>query len=83
MTKEEYKRLVIVIGVLVAYVLCMYLIGFLISTVALLYALVTLFSYEKKLPIWKKALFSAAVTGAIWFIFRNLLTVMLPSGILF
>ena len=89
--KEDYKpavkkggwaRLAKIVIVFILYTIALKLIGFLISTPFMMYALVALFSYEKKIPVWKNALFSIAVSGVIWFVFVKLLTVMLPAGTL-
>ena len=80
--KEGWGRLIKVILVFVIYTIALKLIGFLFTTPFLIYALVALFSYEKKIPVWKNALFSISVSLIIWFVFVKLLTVMLPGGIL-
>lgn len=80
--KEGWARLVKVVIVFILYTIALKLVGFLISTPFMMYALVALFSYEKKIPIWKNALFSVGVSAVIWFVFVKMLTVMLPGGIL-
>ncbi|MBS6642430.1 MAG: tripartite tricarboxylate transporter TctB family protein [Clostridiaceae bacterium] len=80
--KGGWARLAKIVIVFILYTIALKLIGFLISTPFMMYALVALFSYEKKIPVWKNALFSIAVSGVIWFVFVKLLTVMLPAGTL-
>lgn len=83
LSSEEVKRLGLVLAILIGYGILLCLIGFYISSIPALYALITVFAYEKKIAFWKKLLFSFVVTAVAWFIFQNLLKVMLPSGIFF
>ena len=59
--KGGWARLAKIVIVFILYTIALKLIGFLISTPFMMYALVALFSYEKKIPVWKNALFSIAV----------------------
>lgn len=83
-TKAQFIRLVTVIGVVLAYIVGLHLIGFIIPTLAEAFALCTMFAKGKtELALWKRLLFAALVTGILYVSFEVLLKMPLPAGILF
>lgn len=77
------KRLGIIFGVLLAYVVAMNFIGFLVPSIAVLYVLATMFSADSPKPWWQKLIYAVAITLAIYLLFRNVLNLKLPSNQLF
>lgn len=81
--KEQTKRLALVIGVILAYIIAMDLIGFLIPTFVTAFLLCTMFAKGKTdVALWKRLLFAALVDGIIYVSFTVLLNMQLPQGIL-
>ena len=80
--KEEWINLGKVSLVFAAYVVCMKLLGFLVSTVVFLFVLSTLFLRGKKASILVRVVYSVVCSGAIYYIFRILLKLPLPTGLL-
>ena len=72
----------IVFGILlcIAYIILMYVFGFIISTLLVLAGLLTLFGERHPVKI---TLISICTTTFFYFIFARLLMVVFPSGILF
>ena len=82
--REQLKRLGLVVGLLLAYIIAMDLIGFLIPTFIVAFLLCTMFARGKtNVALWKRLLFAALLDGAIYAGFTLLLNMQLPSGILF
>ena len=83
MTKEQWKRLGILLGVLVVYALLMYFFGFLPSTIVALFVICTLFAGETKVHIVVRILYAVILGVAVWYLLQEAFMVPLPSGILF
>ena len=80
----QLRRLGLIVCVVLAYIILMYLIGFIIPTLLASFALSTMFAkVNTVVPAWKRAVFSIAITAAIYVSFGMLLSMKLPSGILF
>jgi len=77
------KRLITLLGVLILYILLLYLVGFLPASPVMLYAVVTLLAGETKVSPLRKILFSVLMTAIVWLFFEKALTILLPAGILF
>ena len=82
-SREEAKRLGLISVVFIFCVISMKYLGFLITSPLVLYALVKMFSYGKRIKWYKKALFSIIMTILIWVLFDQILSVILPPGKLF
>ena len=82
-TKEQWITVGILLGTLVAYMLLLYLVGFLVSTPPMLFALVYLLNGRKKPKVVKTIIFAVVMTAIVFLVFRYVLSVMLPMGILF
>lgn len=52
--------------------------GFLISTAVLLFLLCGLFTLGRQVAWWKRLAFTVLTTGAVWYLFVEVLSVMLP-----
>ena len=82
--EQQLKRLGLVIAVLLGYIIAMNLIGFIIPTFVVAFALCTMFAKGKTdVMLWKRLLFAALVYGIIYVCFSFLLNMQLPKGILF
>ena len=80
--KKENLRVWITIGITLVYVICLQAIGFVVSSVAFLFGLGAYFrAYEKSKIAF--VIIPFAVVGILYFIFHNLLHVVLPAGLLF
>lgn len=82
LTREEWKRLLILFGVLCAYILVIYLLGFVIATCALLYVVSRMFAEGKNVKKLSCIIFAVATTAIIYFAFRYGLKVYLPNGLI-
>ncbi|NDL67810.1 tripartite tricarboxylate transporter TctB family protein [Anaerotalea alkaliphila] len=80
LTKEGWKRLGIIFGVLSAYTMGLVVLGFLWVTPFMLFVLIGMLSGEQKVPRVKKAVISVAVTFALYFVFAKGFSVGLPAG---
>ena len=80
---QGWKKLGIAFGLMIAYTLALKYVGFVISTLVFLYFAITMLAGEEKVAVWKKLLYSVIVTGLTWYIFQQILSMNLPSGILF
>lgn len=79
----EIKRFLLIIGVIAAYVLLLWAIGFVIPTFLVVMILCLMFGREEKIAIWKAALYAAVITGIVYVAFTMLLHLRLPVGVLF
>ncbi|MDD4843250.1 MAG: tripartite tricarboxylate transporter TctB family protein [Anaerotignum sp.] len=74
------KRVMISVIGLVAYVASLYILGFIVSTVIMLFAFIQWFSKGK---LWKNALISVVTTLLIYCVFRFLLNVPVNFGLFY
>ena len=77
------RRLALIFGVVLVYCIAMTYLGFVVPTIAVLFALATMFSEETEVPWWHKLLYAAAITLAIYLLFHNVLNLKLPENQLF
>ena len=82
-TKSQWITVGILLVTLVAYVGLIYLVGFAIATPPALFAFVYLLRGRKLPNVLKTVFFSVVMTAIIFIVFRYVLNVMLPMGILF
>lgn len=82
MTKPQFKKMLIILGVLLMYLVLMWAIGYFIPTLVALFALCTLFSAGDNVAWWKRLVFSAAITVVLLLLFRYVLSLKLPTGML-
>ena len=83
LSAQGWKKLGMAFGVMIAYTLALKYIGFVVSTLVFLYVVVTMLAGEEKVAVWKKILYSVVVTGLAWLVFQRVLSMNLPTGILF
>ena len=78
-TKAQFKRLCIIVLVLIAYCASMFCFGFLVPSAIFLFITSTMFS-TNKVSLWKRVLFSVVLTVSIYFLFTEVLVMKLPVG---
>ena len=85
--KEGIKRFLAIWGVMILYVLGMYLIGFPIPTVAILFVMCMMFGndpeHNLKIGPVKAVVYAVIVTAVLYGLFSMILRLRLPVGILF
>lgn len=81
--KEQWKRLWTLFILFALYALGLWLVGFIIATIIILFILSTLFSEEVYTALWKRIVFSVVVTAIVFFLFEKGLSLLLPNGIIF
>ncbi len=77
---EMLKRLGMIAGIVLVYVIAMDLIGFMIPTIAVLFVLCTMFSEGMQVPRWKRLVFAIVISILIYFAFEKLMVLRLPRG---
>jgi len=73
-------RVYITMGILVVYLILMNMIGFVVTSLVLIFGLFTWFS---DIPLMKRAIFSFAIVGIVYGVFNYALNVPFRFGILF
>ena len=73
------RNFLIMVGLMAAYVLLMWLLGFIISSVAIVVAFTLILKAKK--PVWVIIGFTVVIV-ALYYVFRNYLYVFLPRGLL-
>ncbi|WP_372714438.1 tripartite tricarboxylate transporter TctB family protein [Ilyobacter sp.] len=76
---SDMKKSLMGMGLIVLYVICMTVIGYLVSTVVFCYIFLHLFKVKKMLT---KVLIAVIFSSAVYFIFSNLFLINLPRGFL-
>ena len=80
--KEEVKRFISIILVIAAYIVLMWLFGFLVPTLLVVCLLCFMFAEGKNIPKWQPIVYSIIVTGALYVAFVYMLKLRLPVGTL-
>lgn len=80
--KKENLRVWITVGITLLYVIAVKAIGFVVSSIAFLFVLNTYFRVHQKSKV-AFVIIPFAVVVVLYFIFHNLLHVVLPAGLLF
>ena len=80
LTKEQWKKLLIMFAVFVGFWLGLKYLGFLITVPVILFLLSTIMAKGQAVPWWHKALFAALTTAVFFVLFRVILKVRLPEG---
>lgn len=83
LSKDGWKRLIFIASLLIAYALGLMYFGFLITTPFMAFALINMFSGEKRISILIGVVSSMIITTSIYLLFSVGFNVMLPPGILF
>lgn len=80
LTSSDQIRVYITMAALVGYFICMNVIGFMVSTVIMLYGFITWFSTYKFI---QRIMFSVVITATVYSVFNYVLKVPFRFGILF
>lgn len=80
LTGAQWKRLFSLFLAFCGYVLLIWLLGFLLATMVMLFVVSTMFAKGKGIPTVQRVIYSVVMTVLIYVIFRYGLKVLLPSG---
>lgn len=80
--KDSYKPVLMTLGLMVAYVFLIPIVGFLITTILYIFLQMMILSHKTTRKIWLFALVSIVSSVLIYYVFRNVFYVMLPTGIM-
>ena len=80
---QEFKKILLLMGIFVIYTLALKYIGFLISSPFLMFVLIRLLRGDSKTTFVADLIISVAFPTVIYFAFVYLLEIMLPAGMLF
>lgn len=80
MWNEGTRRVYLSMAILVVYVAVLSVVGFILSSVVMLFVFIQWFS---KMKIWKSLLISVIVTLAIYFVFKLVLNVPVGFGLFY
>ncbi|MGH2316393.1 tripartite tricarboxylate transporter TctB family protein [Planococcus sp. SE5232] len=80
--KRSYKPVLISLGLMIGYVILLPYIGFLIMTVIYIFLQMLILSHITHRKIWLFLLISIVTSATIYYLFRNVFYVMLPTGII-
>ena len=82
-TPAAMTRGTVMFGLLVAYSLALWLLGYYIATPLMVFAFYHTIAGPERRVWWRGALYALAVTGGLYLVFAELLNTLLPTGILF
>jgi hypothetical protein len=80
--KKENLRVWITMGITLVYIICIKTIGFVVSSIVFQFGINYYFKVQEKSKVCFFVL-PFAVVAALYYVFHNLLHVVLPAGILF
>ncbi|MDO4619506.1 MAG: tripartite tricarboxylate transporter TctB family protein [Lachnospiraceae bacterium] len=80
---KEWKRAILLFAIFVGYAAAIIVVGFLISSIAMLFVCCTLFAGEKMPPLIVRILYAVILGSGIWYVLGEVFKVTLPSGMLF
>lgn len=83
LSAKEWKRLAVLFSLFAAYTAGLILLGFLISSVVMLFVTCTLFMGENKVALWVRAVYSLVLGVGVWYLLKTVFAVSLPTGLLF
>ena len=79
-TDRGWKRVALMFAILIGYVVAMYWLGYIISTLAAVPLMVWAMSEGRRLSSVMLAIFSIVTTAVLWFVFEYIIMVPLPFG---
>lgn len=79
----DFRIVIFTLGLLFAYVAVLTKLGFLIATAIYLFIQLCLFENEWKQRIGRNILVAVITSAGIYFLFRNVFSLMLPTGTIF
>lgn len=77
---QEIKRFLTIIGVIAAYIVLMWAVGFAIPTFLMVLVMCLMFGKDVKTPVWQAAIYALVVTGILYVVFVMALHLRLPVG---
>lgn len=77
---ENKKNFIVVFGMIVSYIIVMYLLGFILSSIIFAIAVAAYFKYKHLIGF---SIGAAIVFTGVYYVFVKLLYIFLPSGLLF
>lgn len=80
--KKSYKPVIITLGLMVAYIALIPYVGFLIMTAVYMFVQMLILSHVTNRRIWLFLIISVVTSAVIYYLFRNVFYVMLPTGII-
>lgn len=80
--KRSYKPVLITLALMIGYLVLMPYIGFLIMTAVYMFVQMLILSHVTNRKIWLFILVSVITSATIYYLFRNVFYVMLPTGII-
>lgn len=80
--QDSYKPVIMTLLLMVVYVILMPIVGFLITTILYIFLQMMILSHKTTRKIWLFALVSIVSSIIIYYVFRNVFYVMLPTGIM-
>lgn len=80
--KDSYRPVILTLLLMLAYVVLIPVIGFLITTILYIFLQMMILSDKTTRKIWLFALVSIVSSVVIYYVFRNVFYVMLPTGIM-
>ncbi len=81
--KSQWGRLFLLYGIFIVYAVLVWLLGFMYPSILMLFITCTLFSGQKKIPLWIRIVYAVVLSVAITYAFQRLFAVPMPKGILF
>lgn len=79
-SKRDYLRLIGLWLVLVLYVLAVKRLGYILSSLVLMFVMTTLLSDQNKPKLWKRILFSVVMVAVTYSLFSYIIKIPLPKG---
>jgi len=80
---EQWKRGLTMGALFIAYALGLWLTGFYVATLVMVYAFYHVIAGPERRVFWRGAVYALAVTGGVHLVFAMALNAFLPRGILF
>jgi len=77
---EEIKRFLLIIGLIAAYIVLMWAVGFTIPTFLMVVVMCLMFGKDAKVPLWQAIVYALIVTGIVYVAFVMVLHLRLPVG---
>lgn len=80
--KYSFLPVIITLGLMIGYFILIPILGFLIMTALYLFLQMLVLSHKSNRKIWLFVIISIATSALVYFIFRSVFYVMLPTGII-
>jgi putative tricarboxylic transport membrane protein len=79
---KQYLGVVITLGLIIIYVALLPYLGFILASIAYLFTQMCLLAHKSKRKYWLFLVISIMVSVSVYYLFKNVLYLMLPAGIL-